>query len=177
MYLKIPNYSYSDYLPFLEHVFTQAITRLNEAGWSSIRPPVLHKPLTEPHSTQSREWVRAEFPDPNLARIFYYTMRSRVVVSHKSPFTLEVWNPTIGAEVLNAERTQRLSIIASNPIRKFTPRMALDILLAGPRDDILALLNSSNATSSASSVEMIYTDFALNATQAIEEEQQDGMDL
>ena len=104
MYLKIPNYSYSDYMPFLEHVFTQAITRLNEAGWSSIRPPVLHKPLTEPHSTQSREWVRAEFPDPNLARIFYYTMRSRVVVSHKSPFTLEVWNPTIGAEVLNAER-------------------------------------------------------------------------
>ena len=99
------------------------------------------------------------------------------MVSHKSPFTLEVWNPTIGAEVLNAERTQRLSIIASNPIREFTPRMALDILPAGPRDEILALLNSSNATSSASSVEMIYTDFALNATQAIEEEQQDGMDL
>ena len=123
------------------------------------------------------ERVRAEFPDPSLARIFYYTMRGVVVVSHKSPFTLEVWNPTIGAEVLNVERTQRLSVIASNPIREFTPRMALDILPAGPRDEILALLNSTNALSSASSVETIYTDFVLNAAQAIEEEQEDVMDL
>ena len=99
------------------------------------------------------------------------------MVSHKSPFTLEIWNPTIGAEVLNAERTQRLSFIASNPIREFTPRMALDSLPAGPRDEILALLNSASATSSASSVETIYTDFALHATQAIEEEQEDMVDL
>ena len=100
-----------------------------------------------------------------------------MVRSHRSPFTLEIWNPTIGAEVLNVERTQRLSFIASNPIREFTPRMALEILPAGPRDEILALLNSTNATSSASSVEMIYTDFALHAAQAIEEEQEEMLDL
>ena len=116
--------------------------------------------------------MTVEFPDPNLARIFYYTMGSRVVVSHESLVTLEVWNPTIGAEVLIAEITH-----ASNPIRESTPRMALDILPAGLRDEILALLNSSKATSSASSVAMICADFALNATQAIEEEQQDGIDL
>ena len=55
--------------------------------------------------------------------------------------------------------------------------MALDILPAGPRDEILALLNSTNALSSASSVETIYTDFVLNAAQAIEEEQEEVMDL
>ena len=55
--------------------------------------------------------------------------------------------------------------------------MALDILPAGPRDEILALLNSTNALSSASSVETIYTDFVPNAAQAIEEEQEDVMDL
>ena len=95
MYLKIPNYTYSEYIPFLEHCFDQAMMRLHEAGWSSIRALVLHKPATEPHSTQSRECVRAEFPDPNLARVFYYTMRGRVVLSHKSPFTIDVWNPTM----------------------------------------------------------------------------------
>ena len=55
--------------------------------------------------------------------------------------------------------------------------MALEILPAGPRDEIIALLHSTNATSSASSIETIYTDFALRATQAIEEEREDILDL
>ena len=104
MYLRVPNYMYLDSIQFLEQCFNQAIMRLNEAGWASIRAPVLHKPATEPHSTQLREWIRAEFPDPNLARVFYYTMRGRVVLSHRSPFTMEVWTQTIGAEVLNNEQ-------------------------------------------------------------------------
>ena len=103
-------------------------------------------------------------------------MRGRVVTAHKSPFTIEVWNPTIGAEVLNSERAQQLSAIMSNPIRDFTPRRALEIRPAGPRDEILQLLNSTRAISSAGSVETIYTDFSLNAIEANEEEQ-DGMDL
>jgi hypothetical protein len=106
MHLKIPNYTFTDYIPFLEHCFNQALARLAEAGWSSIKAPVLHKPNTEPHGHQSREWVRAEFPDANLARAFYYTMRGRVVTSHRTAFTLDIWNPTMGAEVLNVERAQ-----------------------------------------------------------------------
>ena len=67
MHLKIPNYTFTDYIPFLEHCFNQALARLAEAGWSSIKAPVLHQPNTEPHGHQSREWIRAEFPDANLA--------------------------------------------------------------------------------------------------------------
>ena len=53
---------------------------------------------------------------------------------------------------------------------------ALEVLPVGPKAEVLRLLNSSCAIFSAGSVETIYTDFSLNAAEAIEEEQ-DAMDL
>ena len=70
MYLNMPNYTLSDYIPFVEHCFNHAIMRFNEAGWAPIQAPVLHRPATEPRSTQSREMVGAECLDPNVARVF-----------------------------------------------------------------------------------------------------------
>ena len=170
MYIRISSYSFSEYIPFLEHCFLQALLRLAEAGWSSIKPPVLHKPATEPHSNKSREWVRAEFPDPILAMAFYYSMRNRVVISHKMPCNVEIWNPTIATEVLSRDKAQALAIINSNPIREFTPRKALAIFPAGPSDELLQLLNSNRAASASTSVETIYTDFALNLPVGEEDE-------
>ena len=69
-----------------------------------------------------------------------------------------------------------MTYITANPIRDFAPRKALEILPLGPKDEILQLLNSTRAISSAGSVETIYTDVSLNVGEAIEEEQ-DAMDL
>ena len=69
-----------------------------------------------------------------------------------------------------------MSVITANPLREFTPRRALEILPSGPRDEVLQLLQSSRAMSTAGSIETISTDFSLNVVEANEEEQ-DVMDL
>ena len=106
----------------------------------------------------------------------FYTMRGRVITSHRMAFTLDIWNPSMGAEVFNVERAQELSAITANPIREFTPRKAMDIFPAGPRDEILAVLNSTRAASSSTAVETIYTDFALHDLPPLEDDP-DTMDI
>jgi hypothetical protein len=97
-------------------------------------------------------------------------MRNRVVISHNMPFNIEIWNPIIATEVLSREKAQALGIISSNPIREFTQRKALAIFPAGPRDELLQLLDSNRAAAASSSVETIYTDFALNLPVGEEDE-------
>jgi hypothetical protein len=52
----------------------------------------------------------------------------------------------------------------------------MDIFPAGPRDEILALLNSTRAASSSTAVETILTDLALHDLPPLEDDP-DNMDI